>query len=538
MENYQGLKLEDIAKEWLRRNGGEPEEGDRNTKLYKLATRMRYICDFNEETLVGTLPRYGMGEEELRQLVRSAVGSMRSVSMPRDLSETIKNMKERKALSDEEDDCDEVEATQSAMPQLPPLFKEWYQVAPEDFKEAVVLCQLPILGTLASRLRARYLDGERHSPSFQVSLEAPQASGKSFVRKLVDMELAAVKEHDEAEREKEREYDRKVKELSLTKTKVTKKDKEEILGARPETLVRLVPPTMSITKLLMRMKAAQGLHLFAVSEEVDTVHKAFKRSFSSFSDALRCSFDNAEYGQDYASENSFSGIVNLYYNTLFCGTPKAMCRFYPDLEDGLVSRVLFVTLPDQFGKPMPIWGTFTKAQQTSMDVNLTKLYESSLLGEEVRPEHELKMDWVNKALKAWIAKQQQVAVKYGDRTRDIFCRRSAVVGFRAAMIAWFLWDEKDTHKVRRNVADFAIWVADRMLTQHLLRYKVTEQASNTQTLPEVFEKMNQEFTKEELRAELERQGRKMREREVVYRWSISGLIKKKEANLWQKTAKA
>ena len=62
---------------------------------------------------------------------------------------------------------------------------------------------------------------------------------------------------------------------------------------------------------------------------------------SSYSDALRTAFDNGEYGQDYASENSFSGIVKLYYNTLFSGTPKAMCRFFPDVEDGLVSRVLF-----------------------------------------------------------------------------------------------------------------------------------------------------------------------------------------------------
>ncbi len=99
-------------------------------------------------------------------------------------------------------------------------------------------------------------------------------------------------------------------------------------------------------KMLMRMENARGLHLVAVCEEIDTVTKAFKRSFTSYSDALRVSFDNAPYGQDYASESTYSGLVPLYYNTLFSSTPRAMRRFYPDVEDGLVSRVCFITLPE------------------------------------------------------------------------------------------------------------------------------------------------------------------------------------------------
>ena len=94
------------------------------------------------------------------------------------------------------------------------------------------------------------------------------------------------------------------------------KAKREEIGEKPKGIVRYVPATMSITKLLQRMDAAQGLHLFALSEEIDTVHKAFSRGFSNFSEALRVAFDNGLYGQDYASENSWSGNVALYYNCL------------------------------------------------------------------------------------------------------------------------------------------------------------------------------------------------------------------------------
>ena len=38
-----------IIAEWFRRNGGEPEQGERNSKLHKLASHLRYITDNSEE---------------------------------------------------------------------------------------------------------------------------------------------------------------------------------------------------------------------------------------------------------------------------------------------------------------------------------------------------------------------------------------------------------------------------------------------------------------------------------------------------------
>lgn len=533
---FQGLPLSDICKQWLLDNGGEPEEGERNSVLYKLATRLRYICDFNERTMLRVMPRYGLEEAEMRQLIHSAVGSVRAASMPQDMAASVRSLSLIKAGVNATDfDDDDIQSV--ATPSFPPVIREWYAVAPDDFKIATVLCQLPVLGTLGSRLRAKYLDGEMHSPSFQVSLEAPQASGKSFVRRIIDYDMRELRAHDETEREKEREYEKKLKEISMTKTKVTIKNKEEIIGARPETIIRYVPPTMSITKMLIRMNNAQGLHLFATCDEIDTVYKAFKRAISSYSDALRNAFDNADYGQDYASENSFSGIVKLYYNTLFCGTPAAMRRFYPDLEDGLVSRVLFVTLEDQFGRPMPVWRQFTDKEKFSVDIGLQRLNEVSLSGDEVQPEHIMRMDFVNTKLAEWLQHQQAYAVRVNDRTRDIFCRRSAVVGFRAAMLCWFLWGEKNTPTVRKNVCDFAIWVAHNMLTQHLLRFKVNDVGSNTFPCQKAYELLRDEFTKEDAYVMLKKSGYKTEVRDVLYRWRLLGVVMRRDKHSYSKVKK-
>ena len=523
--DYKGVPYEDICKEWLEYTGGEPKEGERNARLYKLALRLRYITDFNPATMKRVMPRYGLPEGEIDQLIHSALNTPRAADMQKDLREVLDRIDRKIKLQGDEEEIPDVITSTEKMPPLPPIFRQWAEIAPDDFKTAVTLCQLPILGALGSRLRAKYLDGKIHSPSFQVSLEAPQASGKSFMVRLVETELAPMIQADEAQKEKEKEYADKVAEMKLLNIKVNADNKDEILGTKPQGIVRFLPATISITKMLMRLHAAKGLHCFAYAEEIDTVLKAYKRGFSSLSELLRVAFDNGRYGQDYASENSFSGDVFVYYNTLFSGTPKAMRRFYPDVEDGLVSRVLFVTLPDQFGKPMPVWGQMDAKAKQIVDIALERLNEISLIGDEVQPEYELKLDYLNAELDKWIKAQQIEAVSQDDRTRDIFCRRAAVVGFRAGMLAAFLYGgKKTTPTVRKNVCKFAIWVANCMLNQHLLRFNIQGTGSNVNPYEDVYKMLKDEFTRDDVEKALAAAGKDSPVKGVLYKWRLLGTV--------------
>lgn len=523
--DYKGVPYSDICEEWLKYTGGEPKEGERNARLYKLALRLRYITDFNAATMKAVLPRYGLPETEVDQLIHSALNTPRAADMQKDLREVLERIDKRIKLQGDEEEIPDIITDTQTLPPLPPVLRQWARISPADFKTAVTLCQLPILGALGSRLRARYLDGKMHSPSFQVSLEAPQASGKSFMVRLVETELAPMIQADEAQKEKEKEYADKVAEMKMLNIKVNADNKDEILGTKPQGIVRFLPATISITKMLMRLHAAKGLHCFAYAEEIDTVYRAYKRGFSSLSELLRVAFDNGRYGQDYASENSFSGDVFVYYNTLFSGTPKAMRRFYPDVEDGLVSRVLFVTLPDQFGKPMPEWDEMTTEEKTNMDIALERLNEISLIGDEVQPEHVLNMDYLNKELQRWIVAQQVEAVNQDDRTRDIFCRRAAVVGFRAGMLAHFLYGAKKmTPTLKRNVCKFAIWVANCMLNQHLLRFNIQTSGSNVNPFEDVYKTLKDTFTREQLENALQAHGKDTPVKQVVYKWKLLGLV--------------
>jgi hypothetical protein len=529
---FKGIALGEIAREWLMMTGGEPEEGERNDRLYSLALRLRHITDYNESTLLAVMPRYGLGEQEMKTLIHSACTATRT-HRPKDLQPVFDKLrlKEKGPGVEEEEEIQEeplslIDAPLSASHlSLPPLIKQIASTAPSDFMAACIICQLPMLGTLASKLRAKYLDGKMHSPSFQVSLEAPQASGKSFMTRIVETLMEPVLARDMEERQKEQEYAERLGELKVTNVKVTSKNREEMLGQRPKGIIRYVPATISVTKLLQRLDNARGLHLFAFAEEIDTVTKAFKRGFSSYGDLLRVAFDNGLYGQDYASSESFSGLVTAYYNTLFSGTPKAMRRFYPDVEDGLVSRVCFVMIPDQFGKPMPEWGELREKDMEEVRFQLTRLDQVSIIGNAVQPDHVMDLSFLNRDLKKWLTEQQKEAVRTNDRTRDVFCRRSAVVGFRAGMLAWFLYGEKDTPLNRRRTIAFSRWIANQMLTQHLLRFEIEGTGSNVNRWEEAYKLLKDEFTRDELAHALKATGSSSPVKQVVFRWRLLGCVK-------------
>lgn len=536
---YHGLALKDIAVEWLESTGGMPQKGERNQRLYNCAFQLKYICDFNEDALLGALPDCGLPIAERKQLIHSACGGPRSTcTMPKTLLSVIKKMLSDKMAQElfENEDDNALETSiesfadvfsVSEVPELPPIWSHFYKIAPDDFKLATMLCLLPFLGTLASRLRAKYRGREIHSPSFIVTLEAPQAQGKSFIKILDDVCLGRLKEEDARQRQSEREwkeYRKMVKDLG---TKLTKKEAQDFMESKPNVHIRYVAPTMSITELMRKMDAAEGLHLFAISTEIDTVYKAMKRDFSNFSDILRKAFDNDEIGQDYASDSSWSGIVRLFYNCIYSGTPRAVRRFYPDVEDGLVSRVLFVTIPDQSFKQTDVFGTLKQKDLENLNYHLERLNAVSVVDGEPQPEHLLKLDFLTKHMMKWVVAQQKYAQINDDVTRDTFCRRSAVMGFRAGMIAFYLWDEVTTPTMMRKVKNFATWIANCALRQFLLRFKIEHDTRSTFKFKDVYDELPDEFDYTRLRATINNMDIKTKPNDIIYRWRLAGRLEEK-----------
>lgn len=511
---YEGIALKEIFDMYFTITGGLPKEGGRNAAFYTAARDLRYICDFNPNVLARFMPQVGLSEAEVKQVCGSACLSSRASKIPDTVREAINAIKE--TTDDEPADTAEGKSVST----LPAIVRPIVGIAPAGFEEATVLALLPILGTLATGVRARYLDGELHSPSFSTIITAEQASGKSFTRTIVDQLLQPIKDEDTAARVVEQAY-----KAELKKKKNAKEQPED-----PRVVIRLVPASISVAKLLQRLDYADGKHLFSFAEELDTVIKSNQSgAWSQKSDIYRNAFDNAEYGQDFMSDNSYSANLKVFYNLLMLGTPRQTMKFYKDVENGLVSRTCFARLPDGFGQRMPVMKKLSEQDSAKITKQVGVLRAVNC---------EVEMRFIYPAIEEWLEKERLIAIKESNRARDIFRKRSAVIGFRAAMMLRPLYTNGGKNLER--LKDFALYVADIVLKNQLafagerLNEVINSSTTATKKTDVIFDKLEDVFTTNDVIMLSKKSNIKTPHKGLVYLWRKNGLIEKLSPNNYKK----
>src|SRR5574344_1329956 len=526
---------------------GEPVEGERNTTLFALVRELRYICDFSLQRLLQVVPRWGMSEQEVEQTVQSALSTVRRTDMPPHLAQALNQLEAQQT----ESTLNKQKKFDPVPEHLPRMLQLLTKSYPAEYHAAILIASLPVLGTLATHARAIYFDGAEHSPSFLSCIVAPQASGKSCTRKIVDLLLGRLQQQDNKEREKERRW--------MEEKRARKNSKQQ--PEDPRAKIRIVPATVSNAMLFKRLDCAEGEHLFTYAEEIDTLSKGRKSgAWSQKDDIMRQAFDNSICGQDYMSDNSWSAMVRVYYNTLTCGTPVAVHRYYNDIEGGLVSRVCFAQLPDMLGAQIPIFGNLTadeKAEvktwaKTLMGIGRTESAtasssaESAESAEKKYPETSsvvYDLPRVKEAIWSWLEDRR---LEYLDTQEhpalDIFRRRSAVIGFRAGLLATIICDGKETDEA----VNVATWVADYVLSQQLDMFGeemnrlmqegecIAQGNKPTANYKSLLSSLPTEFTMEELMAKRMEQGYKTSIKMVVYRWTHNNIIMKLSKNKFRK----
>ena len=435
---YRGIPYSAIVQQLMLSIGAADgaEQGERNTVYFSLACYMRYICDFDAALLLRVLPDFGLGESERRQAIASAIGRPRKSEMPMVLQSAIAVCERDSWLTSGA--LDKAKATDMSMPELPRLLKLVCRRLPEDYRPAMVIASLPVLGTLATKIRFEYLDKQEQSLSFFACITAPAASGKSFIRKPLDLLLTPINEQDAIEREKEQAYKEK-----LRASKNSKNQPED-----PHACPRNNGVAISIAKLLQLLTYAEGKHLIGIGEEMDTLVKSERAGvWSQKSDIYRLAFDNAEYGQAYMSDASFNAHIKVYYNMLLTGTPNSMRRFFKDLENGLATRVCFAQLPDTSFTEIPVFAPYSESEKAEI-IRWARQLDAEQ-GTIVCPQ-------VGTVIAEWLEKKRQQAIDADSHAMDTLRRRAGVMGFRAGMLCYLLEGRKYT----KVVGQFAEWVAE------------------------------------------------------------------------------
>ena len=512
---FHGIPYEKIVQAllWKLGYGDAPAEGERNMALYTMSRYLRFICDFDEQKLFAILPHWGLSDHEVMSTIKSAVGSVRPAGIPSQMQEVLASL--GAAM--------EVEAEKAEEPmfapvdeKLPGILQDLADHAPEEFREATLMAAMPMLGTLATGIRAKYRDGKMNSASFIVDIEAPQATGKSFVDNEFELLMDPIIKQDEVEWQKEIAYS------------LAKKNGEE--AENPCSQIRIIEPNIGVSAFLERALYAKGKHLFTYAPEIETVLKNNKGgAWTEKNDLFRLAYDNKPWGQHRISKDSFSGKVTLYYNMVMCGTPNKCRAFFADAESGLVSRVTPVQLPDMTGAKMPHFKEWSKEEEEKVKRQCLCLMDE---------EGEVDLPLINKAIEEWDESKRQEYLQTLRYSLDVLRRRAALNGFRAGIIAYLLEGRKETERAIK----FAVWYAERCLHYQLLIYGDKIDALHNGALINNAPKSNmryldalpKEFTKEDLVNLRLTNGESAVVKTIIYRWVKENKIEKIGANLWQK----
>ena len=558
---YNGKPVSEIVQEWMEDNGGEPLPNTRHNYYNDLVILFRSICDNNPKILHAVLPKFGHTDEETWEQCVGLTMSNKCTKIDYRLWKFLAEKgywtdPKAKKQEEMEEQGAKNEEQEKPMPVLPPIFRQYVQAAPKDFKVPCVFALLPILGTLTSHLRADYFDGKEMSTTFTSLVFAPPSSGKGFIDKLMPL-LDNLADRDELSNAKEAIY---------AKAEAKKGANEKGLD-NPHVSVRIVEPMISIPEFLEKMRDNRGHHMFIMASELDTFRKSNRTTGGDKSDMWRVAWDNGKYGQYYKSVHTFKGKVNLYLNMLFTGTPDQIKKFFTNVEDGLVSRFSFCEVENQLYAPFQPWKKIPKAEQLKIQNILDRLemkvYKQPLKFDpknlldvkesefdavvpwatDWQPFEKVNMEFMFKPLLNWLETQRQQAIKEMNEARDMFRRRAAVKAFRLALLCMALYP-KVGKKEQEVIRNFALWFADMDLKNSLYAFGVKYNEREVEDKQaekrayavgeSVYDALTERFSRGDLEVVVRRRGLKTPVRTIIWNWKKMGMIVKRGENEWQK----
>lgn len=552
---YRGVAYSDIIAKYWQATGGEPVEGERNVKLHRLAYMLRYICDNDTDKLLSIMPRYGLGDEEMSALVKSAVGSKMFSSIPKVMRDVLKSLgvagvsSTADASSDgglssrieQEKQREEIEKEFMARldtMNLPPFFKAVMSGVPSQVRNGALLASLPMIYTLASRVTFEHFDGTESRLSGMTFVIGPAASGKSFILDLDRILMEPIRTSDKGGRELERQY-RESKELNKNKQKQQE---------QPHPVIRIVPIQISNTMLARRMRDAVDmtnpdthLHVYSIEAELATAIRAAKGgSWIEKNDIYCKAFHNEFWGMDYANDQAVNGEVEVNLNLVVSGTDDAFEKLIPasTVLSGLPTRLMYY--------PMPVrrFEMLDRKKLRRSERETTLLRNAAYTLDRARGEVSCKT--LQKRMWEWCAKIAKRAEIEMDEELDDLRKRTALIGMRAG-VAYALVsnlgaiDKGQEVTVTKDALDFAEYVADYCLQRQYEKFSAQmAEAKRQQMLNRVekhgamrltalYNSLGDAFHLDDLCRQRPTATRKANDM-LLRRWESKGLIEKTTVN--------
>lgn len=530
---YNGIKYSSIIEALLKRlaTQGTPKEGERNNVLFMLARELRHICEYNFNTIYMLVtPYFGtLQDAEIRKTIGSAIATNGRTITP--LMRGVLN-----ELRNENDELgDDAETLELAkLPKLSAVEEMILSHYPKHLRAQVFMAMLPIWGVYGTNIRFDYMDGRENSLSFMTAVVGKSGSGKAFAAHLFEQMTLRIRIQDALERQKGDEY--------VAICNKASDDSEKPDDPRPK--VKIYGDDITTNQLLEYLDNLKGEHGLQFTEEVARLQKA-KRTIYGDNDDLYCkAFDNGVGGKESKSKMTRNIKIPIYLNTLFCGTPGAMHKFYSNPEGGLNNRIIYAFMPKVRMKGFPRYEMFTEKERACFEAICDALSQAGKDGSKV------KLPWLEKDILLIKNRWDKEDDENPDEVWYDLGKRSLVVAMRVGVLEWFLRGCPSDEKEIREIGKVVKWMADAMRQGVYAfcgqAYEELNEVDNALQMNQsrmgknkkLFSLLAEDFTTQDLISLRIQNGGNASVAMVISRWIADGLIRKVGNGRYQKVIQA
>ena len=434
---FKGRPYSEIIDEWWKHNGGEPQEGERNVKLYQLAVNLRAICDNDKALLLKVMPRLGLEEQELRSIVESACKET-----PKGISKPMREILGSNAAAATSDENiaqqlvvwgEEIETLSEEFPILKDVCK--------DLKKNQYPAAMFVGGGLFMTLMTRCSYRFYHRPEELRRLNnstliiGDPASGKSFATRLFRLLASPIIAADQVGKDAINAYREQMR------TKGANKEKPK----KPKVVVRVHPARTSNAQFIQDMVNAveevdgepMQLHMLTFDTELDNTMMVQKGGSWIDKQSLELkAFHNEEDGQAYSNNDSILENFNVYWNYIYTGTPIALKKKVNEQNfgSGLATRLTCIPLP----------ATNFKMMERDKHVDLASDSRLKEWAQKLdKTKGELPLEKIVDELYDWTSRRMADAEENESRADEMLLKRCAYHGinFAAPFIVMRHWDQ-------------------------------------------------------------------------------------------------
>ena len=439
-KTFKGIAYEDIIEEWWKINGGVPQEGERNVKLYQLAVSLRAICDNNKQLVYSVLPRLGLDNLEVERIVESACKEPPK-GLSKAMQEVLTTLNPKKAEAPTEREIDQWlwewgEQIEALFDDFP-ILKDICRGLKRNQYAAALFVSGGFMMTLMTRCKYSFYHRpeELRRLNCEVQIIGDPASGKSFATRLYKQLIAPIIAADRIGKEAINAYREQMK------TKGANKEKPK----KPKVAIRVHPARTSNAQFIQDMvnsvEEVDGekiqLHMLTFDTELDNTLRVQKGGSWMDKESLELkAFHNEEDGQFYSNMDSIIENFIVTWNYVYTGTPLALKAKINERNfgSGLATRLTCIPLPPTNFEMI----TRERHDDAESDNRLKEW------GEKLdRMKGLLSLDKIVDELYDWTARRMEDAKEDNSKAEEMLLKRCAYHGinFSAPFIVMRHWDK-------------------------------------------------------------------------------------------------